>query len=34
LKKKGITNAFALIGGTNAWKTAGFPMEKGEESKK
>lgn len=29
-KKKGVKNAFALIGGTRAWKEAGFPMEKGE----
>jgi rhodanese-related sulfurtransferase len=34
LKKQGITNAFALVGGTAAWKNAGYPMEKGEESKK
>jgi rhodanese-related sulfurtransferase len=25
--KKGYNNAAALLGGTNAWKTAGFPME-------
>ena len=29
-KKKGIKNAFAMIGGTRAWKEAGFPMQKGE----
>ena len=29
-KKKGVKNAFAMIGGTKAWKEAGFPMEKGE----
>lgn len=29
-KKKGIKNAFAMIGGTRAWKEAGFPMEKSE----
>lgn len=28
--KKGVKNAFAMIGGTKAWKEAGFPMEKGE----
>jgi rhodanese-related sulfurtransferase len=27
LKEKGIENAYALVGGTNAWKTAGYPME-------
>ena len=30
MMKKGIKNAFALLGGTNAWKDAGYPMEKGE----
>jgi rhodanese-related sulfurtransferase len=30
LKEKGIGNAFALVGGTKAWKDAGYPMEKGE----
>jgi len=30
LKEKGIGNAFALIGGTKAWKDAGYPMEKSE----
>jgi rhodanese-related sulfurtransferase len=30
LKEKGIGNAFALVGGTNSWKTAGYPMEKTE----
>jgi rhodanese-related sulfurtransferase len=33
LKGKGYTNAFALLGGTQGWKTAGYPME-GEASKK
>jgi rhodanese-related sulfurtransferase len=33
LKEKGVNNAFALLGGTAAWKNAGYPME-GEESKK
>jgi rhodanese-related sulfurtransferase len=32
LKEKGIENAFALVGGTNAWKNAGYPME-GETGK-
>jgi rhodanese-related sulfurtransferase len=27
LNKKGIGNAYALVGGTQAWKTAGYPME-------
>jgi len=27
LKEKGIENAYALVGGTNAWKSAGYPME-------
>jgi len=31
LKEKGIENGYALIGGTNAWKTAGYPMEKSEQ---
>lgn len=31
LKEKGITNAYALVGGTKAWKEAGYPMAKGEE---
>ncbi|MCD9189020.1 MAG: hypothetical protein LUM44_21565 [Pyrinomonadaceae bacterium] len=33
MKEKGIGNAFALVGGTQAWKNAGYPME-GEASKK
>jgi rhodanese-related sulfurtransferase len=28
LKEKGINNAYALLGGTKAWKDAGYPMEK------
>jgi len=28
LQKKGITNSYALLGGTKAWKDAGYPMEK------
>jgi rhodanese-related sulfurtransferase len=27
LKEKGYKNAFALVGGTAAWKDAGYPME-------
>ncbi|MGI8641299.1 MAG: rhodanese-like domain-containing protein [Pyrinomonadaceae bacterium] len=27
LKEKGIGNAYALVGGTAAWKNAGYPME-------
>jgi len=27
LKKKGFKNTFALLGGTQAWKGAGYPME-------
>jgi rhodanese-related sulfurtransferase len=27
LMKKGYKNVFALVGGTNAWKEAGFPMD-------
>jgi rhodanese-related sulfurtransferase len=27
LNKNGITDAFALKGGTQAWLAAGFPME-------
>jgi rhodanese-related sulfurtransferase len=34
LKEKGIGNAFALLGGTKAWKDAGYPMEKSEETQK
>jgi len=30
LKEKGIGNAYALLGGTRAWKEAGYPMESGE----
>jgi len=34
LKEKGIDNAYALVGGTNAWTSAGYPMEKTEEKPK
>jgi len=27
LKEKGYTNGYALVGGTAAWKNAGYPME-------
>jgi len=27
LKDKGYKNVFALVGGTAAWKNAGYPME-------
>ncbi|MDQ4122322.1 MAG: hypothetical protein M3209_12860 [Acidobacteriota bacterium] len=27
LNEKGITNAAALVGGTQAWQNAGYPME-------
>ena len=27
LKKKGFKNSFAMLGGTLAWKNAGYPME-------
>jgi rhodanese-related sulfurtransferase len=31
LKEKGIANAYALVGGTKAWKDAGYPMDTSEE---
>jgi len=27
LKEKGIENGYALVGGTQGWKSAGYPME-------
>jgi rhodanese-related sulfurtransferase len=30
MKEKGIENAGALLGGTNAWQNAGLPMESGQ----
>jgi rhodanese-related sulfurtransferase len=30
LKTKGIENAAALLGGFDAWKKAGFPVESGK----
>jgi rhodanese-related sulfurtransferase len=34
LNKNGIKNAYALLGGTNAWISAGFPTEKSEDAPK
>jgi rhodanese-related sulfurtransferase len=31
LKEKGVGNAHALVGGTAAWKNAGYPMESSEK---
>jgi len=31
LKSKGFDNAAALLGGLNAWKTAGYPVEASSE---
>jgi rhodanese-related sulfurtransferase len=31
LKEKGVGNAFALLGGTAAWKNAGYPMQTGDQ---
>jgi rhodanese-related sulfurtransferase len=30
LKQKGIENAAALLGGFDAWKSAGLPVESGQ----
>ncbi len=30
LRKKGIENAAALLGGMDAWKNAGLPVDKGQ----
>jgi rhodanese-related sulfurtransferase len=30
MNQKGISNVFALKGGVQAWKAAGYPMEKGD----
>jgi len=27
LEEKGYKNVFAMVGGTGAWKEAGYPME-------
>jgi len=29
MKEKGIENVAALLGGTNAWQSAGLPIESG-----
>lgn len=31
MKAKGLENGYALTGGTNAWKAAGYPIEKSEQ---
>jgi rhodanese-related sulfurtransferase len=31
MNKKGIANTYALVGGTDAWARAGFPMEKKQQ---
>jgi rhodanese-related sulfurtransferase len=33
LKEKGYKNAYALVGGTAAWKDAGYPMTIAESGK-
>jgi rhodanese-related sulfurtransferase len=33
LMDKGYENAYALVGGTAAWKNAGYPMETAESKK-
>jgi len=30
LRKQGIENAVALLGGMDAWKNAGLPVDKGQ----
>ncbi|CAN5398607.1 hypothetical protein BH10ACI3_BH10ACI3_23790 [soil metagenome] len=30
MNQKDIPGTYALLGGTNAWKTAGYPMEKSQ----
>jgi rhodanese-related sulfurtransferase len=34
LKAKGIENGYALVGGTAAWKNAGYPMASNAEKPK
>jgi rhodanese-related sulfurtransferase len=34
LKSKGFDNAAALLGGLNAWKNAGYPVEGKNEKEK
>jgi rhodanese-related sulfurtransferase len=31
LKNRGFDNAYALLGGTAAWKNAGYPMTTGNK---
>lgn len=30
MNQKGVPGTYAMVGGTNAWKVAGYPMEKSE----
>ena len=30
MNQKGVANVYAMVGGTMAWKNAGYPMEKSE----
>jgi len=30
INQKGIANTYAIVGGTNAWHQAGYPMKKGQ----
>ena len=30
MNQKGIAGTYAMVGGTNAWKSAGYPMQKSE----
>ena len=30
MNQKGVPGTYALVGGTNAWKNAGYPMEKSQ----
>ncbi len=30
MNQKGIANTYAMVGGTHAWQTAGYPMEKSQ----
>jgi rhodanese-related sulfurtransferase len=34
IKEQGIENAAALLGGYNAWLSAGFPVESGDAKPK
>jgi len=31
LEQNGYENAYALVGGTAAWKNAGYPMEQSDQ---